>query len=151
MSARIVRFSPRAVFISEAPEGGWLVRTPRGHGWLHGARRSAITDARWLGRNYGLDVRELGTTSTTRSEVMSMDQQQRDNSGALFKNDRKETEQQPDYKGSLVAAGVEYQLSAWVKTAKSGQKYMSLAIKPKGATPAKAKAAPADPIALNRP
>lgn len=47
--------------------------------------------------------------------------------GVLFKNDRKEKETQPDYKGSSEIAGVEYWLSAWIKTGKNGNKFMSLA------------------------
>ena len=51
-----------------------------------------------------------------------------DNSGALFKNDRKEQEKQPDYKGSLTVNGAEYWISAWLNESKSGQKYMGLKI-----------------------
>ena len=49
------------------------------------------------------------------------------NSGSLFKNDRKQNERQPDYTGSAIVNGKTMRISAWVKTAKSGQKYMSLA------------------------
>jgi hypothetical protein len=31
--------------------GGWLVVTPRGHGWLHGSRKDALRDQRWLTEN----------------------------------------------------------------------------------------------------
>ena len=51
-----------------------------------------------------------------------------DNSGALFKNDRKEQEKQPDYKGSLTVNGVEYWISAWLNESKNGQKYMGLKV-----------------------
>ena len=51
-----------------------------------------------------------------------------DNSGALFKNDRKEQEKQPDYKGSLIVNGAEYWISAWLNESKSGQKYMGLKV-----------------------
>ena len=57
----VIRFPPKAIFIAE-DDGAWLVFTPRGHGWLHGSRRSAIHDAYWLSRNYGLPVREISTT-----------------------------------------------------------------------------------------
>lgn len=47
-------------------------------------------------------------------------------SGALFKNKRKTTDRHPDYTGSAYINGVEFQLSAWLNTSKSGEKYMSL-------------------------
>ena len=53
------------------------------------------------------------------------------NSGALFKNDKKATEKHPDYKGSVNADGTDYWLSAWLKTDKNGNKYMSLGLTPK--------------------
>ena len=48
------------------------------------------------------------------------------NRGALFKNDRKEADNHPDYKGKINIDGVDYWLSAWIKTDKNGAKYMSL-------------------------
>lgn len=66
------------------------------------------------------------------------------NSGALFKNDKKESDNHPDYRGSINVAGTDYWLSAWIKKSKAGQTFMSLSVKPKDdAKPAK-KPAPAD-------
>jgi uncharacterized protein (DUF736 family) len=48
------------------------------------------------------------------------------NRGALFKNDKEGNDARPDYKGSTDIEGVKYFVSAWISTAKSGQKYMSL-------------------------
>lgn len=56
-----------------------------------------------------------------------------DNSGALFKNDRKEKETQPDYTGQALINGVDYWMDAWMKEAESGRKYMSFSFKPKEA------------------
>ena len=52
---------------------------------------------------------------------------QRENSGVLFKNDRKEKDTHPDYKGRIDIGGTEYWLSAWLKDGAKG-KFMSLAI-----------------------
>lgn len=57
--------------------------------------------------------------------------EQRDNSGSLFKNDKKTADNHPDYKGSIMVGGSEYWLSAWLKTSTKGVKYMSLAVKAK--------------------
>jgi hypothetical protein len=60
-----------------------------------------------------------------------MSYEQRDGSGALFKNNEKEAENHPDYKGSIKIGGTEYWLSAWLRESAKGTKYMSLAAKPK--------------------
>jgi hypothetical protein len=55
----------------------------------------------------------------------------RDNAGALFRNTKKTTPQHADYNGSIVVAGTEFWINGWIKEAKTGMKYMSLAVKPK--------------------
>lgn len=55
--------------------------------------------------------------------------------GVLFKNEKKETDNHPDYNGNINVGGVEFWLSAWIKTSESGRKYMSLSVKPKEAKP----------------
>jgi uncharacterized protein (DUF736 family) len=56
------------------------------------------------------------------------------NSGALFKNKRKETDKHPDYTGSYTDGdGREFWLSAWIKKSKAGETFMSLSTKPKEA------------------
>lgn len=60
--------------------------------------------------------------------------EQKPNTGSLFKNDRKETDSHPDYKGSALIDGLgECWLDAWINTSKDGTKYMSLKLKPKDA------------------
>jgi uncharacterized protein (DUF736 family) len=58
------------------------------------------------------------------------------NRGVLFKNDRKENDNHPDYRGSVNVSGVEYWLSAWIKECDKG-KFMSLSVKPKEEKPQK--------------
>lgn len=60
--------------------------------------------------------------------------EQRDMSGSLFKNDKKETEKHPNMTGSALIDGVEYWVSAWTKEGNNG-KWMSLAFKAKDAKP----------------
>lgn len=61
------------------------------------------------------------------------------NTGALFKNDNKQTDKHPDYNGSINVNGEEFWLSAWLKTSKAGKKFMSLSVSAKnGQKPAKA-------------
>ena len=54
------------------------------------------------------------------------------NRGSLFKNDRKETDKHPNYKGSLNVAGTDYWISAWIKKSKEGSTFMSLSVEEKG-------------------
>jgi uncharacterized protein (DUF736 family) len=55
------------------------------------------------------------------------------NTGSLFKNDRKESDTHPDYKGQALINGVECWLDAWINESNSGTKYMALKFKPKDA------------------
>lgn len=61
---------------------------------------------------------------------MENDRQNRDNSGVLFRNDKRENEKAPNYKGNITVGGQDYWLSAWIKEGKSG-KFMGLAVSPK--------------------
>ena len=53
---------------------------------------------------------------------------------SLFKNDKGDNPKRPDYTGKCQLNGVTYRLSAWLKTSKSGDKFMSGEIKPDRAT-----------------
>jgi len=49
------------------------------------------------------------------------------NSGVLFKNHRKKTDNHPDYTGTWTDKdGVEYWLSAWINESKKGTKFFSI-------------------------
>lgn len=53
--------------------------------------------------------------------------EQNPNSGSLFRNEKKNAPNQPDYEGNALIGGKTYRIAAWIKDSKSGKKYMSLA------------------------
>lgn len=53
--------------------------------------------------------------------------EQKDNSGSLFKNDKKTTDTHPNARGSAKIGGIEYWVSAWTKKDKNGIPWQSLA------------------------
>jgi hypothetical protein len=59
--------------------------------------------------------------------------EQKDNTGSLFANDRRESDNHPTHTGSVLIDGVEYWQSAWVKEAASGKRYFSQSFKHKEA------------------
>ena len=67
----------------------------------------------------------------------NMAYEQKNNSGSLFRNDRRDQPNRPDYKGSVMIDGVEMWVSAWVKEG-NGKKFFSLSFTPKQAAPAPA-------------
>lgn len=56
----------------------------------------------------------------------------RNNSGSLFKNDRRTKDSHPEYSGTIMVDGQEYWISGWVKDGGKG-KFFSLSVKPKEA------------------
>lgn len=59
-----------------------------------------------------------------------MNFQQKDMSGALFKNTRKEKDTHPDYNGTVLIDGRDYWISGWIKQGAKGS-FLSLAFKRK--------------------
>ncbi len=57
----------------------------------------------------------------------------REGSGALFRNGKRTAETQPNARGDALIGGVLYEISAWTKTTKNGDKWQSLTFKPKDA------------------
>ena len=56
--------------------------------------------------------------------------EQKDNSGTLFKNEKREKDAHPHATGSALIDGVEYWVSAWTKEGAKGR-FQSLSFKPK--------------------
>ncbi len=76
--------------------------------------------------------------------------EQKDNSGSLFKNQKKTTDNHPDRTGSALIDGVSYWVSGWVKQDKNGNPWMSLAFKRKEATAMQEAATPAPRVMPKR-
>ena len=49
--------------------------------------------------------------------------------GKLWNNDKKESDKQPDFTGSLVLDGVKYSLAGWNNVSKAGDTYIGVRIK----------------------
>lgn len=47
------------------------------------------------------------------------------NTGAIFKNDNKKSENHPDYKGKVNVNGKEMDVALWLKESSKGTKYFS--------------------------
>lgn len=52
--------------------------------------------------------------------------EQKNNTGAIFKNDYKKTDQHPDYKGKCLVDGTEKEIALWLNESKAGKKYFSV-------------------------
>lgn len=50
-----------------------------------------------------------------------------DNKGSFFINEKRATENHPNYTGTCQIEGKEYRIAIWPKTAQSGKKYWSIA------------------------
>lgn len=56
--------------------------------------------------------------------------EQRDNSGSIFVNNRKEQDNHPDRTGKAMIDGRMYWVSGWLKKKQDGEHWLSLAFKP---------------------
>jgi uncharacterized protein (DUF736 family) len=50
------------------------------------------------------------------------------NTGSIFKNDKKESDKHPDYRGKINVDGKEKEIALWVKESAKGLKYFSVSI-----------------------
>lgn len=57
----------------------------------------------------------------------------KENSGSLFRNDKKEADSHPDYKGSALIDGTEHWVSGWINETSNGNKYLRVTFQPKDA------------------
>lgn len=48
------------------------------------------------------------------------------NRGTLFKNDKGDNPNRPDYTGKCNIAGTEYRMAAWIRDSRTGKKFMSI-------------------------
>jgi hypothetical protein len=56
----------------------------------------------------------------------------KNDSGSLFRNDRRESDSHPEYRGDGIVNGEAVWINAWVKESKkTGKKFFSLSFKPK--------------------
>lgn len=53
----------------------------------------------------------------------------RDMTGVLFVNDKRETENHPHFTGRVIVGGKQFSLSAWEKESRDGKMYLSLALR----------------------
>src|SRR5215472_7906164 len=107
-------------------------------------------------RSPPLSPMQSGSRSTTASASISsltcnyrsfnMPDYDNTNRGALFRNDDKRSEKQPDYTGPLDVSGESFWISGWLNTSKKGVKYLSLAIKPNNSEAARPKKSRADDL-----
>lgn len=58
---------------------------------------------------------------------------QKPNTGAIFKNDKKGNEKAPDYRGSINVDGKDLEIALWVKDSQKGEKFFSAKIQEKKA------------------
>ena len=52
--------------------------------------------------------------------------EQKNNTGAIFKNDYKKTEQHPDYKGKAMIDGKAKDVAVWLNESQNGKQYFSI-------------------------
>lgn len=57
--------------------------------------------------------------------------EQKDGTGALFQNQRKTNDRQPDFQGSALFEGQELDIAGWKKRSQAGKEFISISVKPK--------------------
>jgi hypothetical protein len=115
------------------PHAGSLVCSTCGkhRGWLPRHAYNFVTEIiNKFGRPTEPIAYRRGPTSST--EGTDMKKFDNTNRGALFKEETRKTDSDPDYSGTINVNGTDYWLKGWIKTAtKSGKKFLSLSARPK--------------------
>lgn len=73
--------------------------------------------------------------------------EQKDMTGSLFVNERKQTQSHSDWQGSIKIEGKEYWLAGWAKTGQKGD-WISLSVKPKEVKPTEQPKSPPKQVTL---
>lgn len=66
---------------------------------------------------------------------MSDNYQNKENTGAIFKNNKKTSVKHPDYRGTVNVEGKEFEIALWLKESQKGTKYFSVALSEPYQTP----------------
>jgi hypothetical protein len=53
---------------------------------------------------------------------------EKQNKGAIFKNENKSNDKHPDYRGKINWGGIEIEVSMWVNKSKEGKSYFSVSL-----------------------
>ena len=78
---------------------------------------------------YGLDLEVISYNCINKNNKIMSEFKHKNGSGSIFKNNYKEKENQPDYKGSVVLQdGTDQSIALWIKDTKDGGKFFSVAI-----------------------
>jgi hypothetical protein len=108
-------------------------RCGRHRGWLPREGFQFLTD---LTQRFGAPAGPIILRDRQIGEHVMADDRKYDNSGILFRNDRKDKDTDRDYRGEATISGIEYWVSAWVKEAKNGSKFLKFSFKAKDASKA---------------
>lgn len=71
------------------------------------------------------------------------------NTGAIFKNDKKTSQNQPDYRGKVNVNGKEMEIALWVKTSSAGNTYFSASFSEPYVAPTNNVAPQTQPVVAN--
>ena len=97
---------------------------------------SCILKKYYLDKEWKLPKHELNALETIKTisnkwninKLNNINMEQKENTGAIFKNNYKKAETHPDYKGKMNVDGKDKEVALWVRETKNGEKFFSMAI-----------------------